>query len=88
MWSQHDPTYLLPIVVMMANYFLITKSEHPFLINVRKDWSPLSRSFLCLYGSAMFIVLPQSYSIAYLSFLISHFIIRELRRKPCLDIRF
>lgn len=34
-YASHDPTYFMPIVVILANYYLLHKSEHPFLVNVR-----------------------------------------------------
>ena len=81
----HDPSFTLPVLVILTNFILLKGSEHPFLINMRKEWSITWQSLFCLYGSAMFIVLPQSYSIAYLSYLGVHLVIRALRRKPCLD---
>ena len=41
-----------------------------------------------MYGSAAFIVLPQTFSIAYISYAITHMLIRIVRRKPDLDQRF
>jgi hypothetical protein len=61
---------------MVSNYLLLTHSEHPFLVNVRKDWTVLARGLLCLYGSAAFIVLPQSFSIAYISYAFTHMVVR------------
>ena len=34
-FAASDPSYLLPIVVMLANYYLLDRSQHPFLVNVR-----------------------------------------------------
>lgn len=34
-FAANDPSYLLPIVVMLANYHLLDRSQHPFLVNVR-----------------------------------------------------
>ena len=116
-WLVHDPYFVLPIVVMAANFNLIKNSEHPFFVNVRRDqnkWvtrlidsargiEPKSKvdptlprdsrislihSVLCLASGVLFIALPQSYSIAYLSYLSTHFAIRAVRRKPCLDTKF
>ena len=34
-WSSHDPTFTLPIAVMLFNYVLLSNSTHPFLVNIR-----------------------------------------------------
>ena len=34
-WSTYDPTFTLPLAVMVLNYNLLTRSRHPFLVNMR-----------------------------------------------------
>jgi len=41
-WSCIDPTYLSPMLIAAVNLWLLRGSEHPFLVNVRQDWSVLS----------------------------------------------
>ena len=77
-WSTYDPTFMLPISVMITNYVLLNSSEHPFLINLRNDWTTTSKALLCLYSSAAFIVLPKSFSIAFLGYAVTHLLIRKV----------
>ena len=80
-WSSHDPTFTLPIGVMIFNYVLLSRSSHPFLVNIRQNWSELARALLVIYGSALTIVLPQSYLISYLAFGTSHLAVRWAQQK-------
>ena len=57
-WSSHDPHFVLPAGVMILNYALIQNSTHPFLVNVRQNWSPFSKAVCVLYGSGLALVLP------------------------------
>ena len=58
-WSSHDPTMLtLPLLVMALNFSLLERSRHPFLVNVRQRWSPMTKALLVLYGSGVAMVLP------------------------------
>lgn len=59
----------LPIVVVLSNYFLLQKSDHPFAIKIREDWPVICKGLLVLYSSAFFTVLPSPYHIAWLSYL-------------------
>ena len=79
-WLTIDSTFILPLFLMGLNYILVQKSDHPFLINVRERWSPLTKSFCILYGSALAIVLPKTYLISYCSFGIAHLLVRSARQ--------
>ena len=57
-WSSYDPTFTMPLAVMVLNYILLSQSRHPFLVNIRKNWSEMAKSMLVIYGSALAIVLP------------------------------
>ena len=57
-WCSHDPLFVLPAFVMALNYSLLENSRHPFLINVRQNWSPFTKALAVLYGSGMALVLP------------------------------
>eukprot|EP00347_Sterkiella_histriomuscorum_P015910 403355219 len=35
---QHDPTFIMPMALMLVNYLLLKNSDHPFLINIRNRW--------------------------------------------------
>ena len=78
-WSSHDPTMVtLPVLVMAMNYTLIQRSRHPFLVNVRQRWTPMSKALFVLYGSGIAMVLPQTYLISYLAFGTTHLLINSL----------
>ena len=75
-WSSYDPTFAMPIAVMILNYTLLNGSSHPFLVNIRQNWSETAKTLLVIYGSSLAIVLPQSYLISYMAFGVSHLIVR------------
>ena len=74
--SAHDPTFTAPIAIMLLNYVLLQKSDHPFLWNIRQNYGFLIKSFLVMASSSVAIVLPQTYLISYLAFGVSHLVIR------------
>ena len=79
-WSSYDATYLMPIAVMLLNYNLLTKSEHPFLVNI-KQMNPFWLQVLVLYSSGLAIVLPRTYLIGYLAYGSTHILLKKLRQR-------
>ena len=71
---------MMPLAVMMLNYVGVMKSEHPFLVNVRKS-NPITVSLFILYGSGLSIILPKTYLISYLAYGTSHLLWRSLRKQ-------
>ena len=69
----------MPIAVMILNYIGLIKSEHPFLVNVRKS-NPLALGLFILYSSGLSIVLPKTYLVSYLAYGTTHLFWRGLRK--------
>ena len=79
-WSSYDATYLMPIAVMLLNYNLLKKSEHPFLVNIRQ-MNPFWLQIFVLYSSGLAIVLPKTYLIGYLAYGSTHILLRTLKQR-------
>jgi len=58
----------MPFLAVILNYMLLNNSSHPWLVNVRQSWSPFYQLLASVYLSAALIVLPQSFTWAYLSY--------------------
>ena len=71
-FCSHDPTFTLPALAIPLSYLLLNNSLHPGLINIRENWTPLAKLLASVYVSCGLIVLPQSYSIAFLSYGLMH----------------
>jgi hypothetical protein len=74
----YDQTFVLPLCLMSLTYQLVRHSEHPFLINLRTRWHPVSLGLLVIYSTCLTIVLPQTYLISYMAFVSSHIAVRGL----------
>ena len=73
----YDPTFILPMAFMSLNYLLLQRSDHPFLINLRNNWSPITKGLLIIYASAFSIVLPQTYLVSWIGFGMTHLVVKE-----------
>ena len=71
-FCEHDPTFIFPVGIIALNYILLNNSAHPWLINIRESWTPFWKMLGMVYLSSGFIVLPQSFSIAYMSYGLTH----------------
>ena len=71
-FCEHDPTFTTPVLAVILNYCILRNSEHPWLVNVREGWTPFYQLLASVYLSAAFIVLPQSFTWAYLSYGLAH----------------
>ena len=54
----HDPTFTAPIAIMILNYILLQRSDHPFLFNIRQNYGFLFKATLVMASSSVAIVLP------------------------------
>jgi len=57
-FCNHDPTFILPALIIPLNYLMLNNSTHPFLINIREGWTPLFKLLASVYISFGFIILP------------------------------
>lgn len=77
-WSSFDPSFSMPALLMIMNYTLIQNSKHPFLVNIRQNWTPFSKALCIIYGTGITMVLPQTYLISYLAFGTTHLIVTKM----------
>jgi hypothetical protein len=51
-----DPTFITPIAIILINYFLMSRSAHPFLVHLRQR--RLEAWNLAFMGGLLFVPLP------------------------------
>ena len=78
LFTQHDTYFIGPIFCVAMNYALIQASRHPWLVNVREGWSDTAKWATSLYAAAPFIVMPQSMTVAWLSYGTVHLLMNRL----------
>jgi membrane protein insertase Oxa1/YidC/SpoIIIJ len=73
--ATHDSLYILPVLIFINNYFFIKVTDHPWLIN----WSRTGKMkiiYLSLFMSLFSVFWPKCYCISWLSYSITHIIIK------------
>lgn len=77
-----DPTYISPVLVMLLNYLLVGKSDHPFLVHIRQRklmvWNIAFMSGLAVsIMPAVRLSTTQLYNSTYLGFVLMHILLRS-----------
>ena len=81
MFFDIDTYFIGPVFCVGVNYLILHKSQHPWLINIREGWSNVAKLSAALYMAAPFIILPQSFTVAWLSYGAVHMFMREIGRR-------
>lgn len=77
-----DPTYISPVLVMLLNYLLVGKSDHPFLVHLRQRklvaWNIAFMSGLAVsIMPAVRLNATQLYNSTYFGFILMHILLRS-----------
>lgn len=76
--SMHDPYFVLPVGVMVVNYFILSGSRHPFFIHlVRKENRLMCFNFAFASG-LLFVAAPAIYPLSYIGLALGHLSMRSL----------
>jgi hypothetical protein len=77
--ATYDAYFLFPVIMIINNYFLIKKIEHPWLINYQKN------NLKLLYISFIFgifsLIWPKCYCISLISYSVTHILIKIISNK-------
>ncbi len=77
--AYYDINFILPVLMMINNFILIKKIDHPWLINYRNN--NLKILYLSFVLGIFTIVWPKSYCLSYLSYSLTHIVVKIIADK-------
>lgn len=75
--ASHDIYFILPVLVIINNFLLIRKIDHPWLINYRDN--KMKILYISFILGIFSIFVPKCYCISYLSYCLTHMIIKTIQ---------
>lgn len=76
--ATHDSFFIFPIFIFINNFFLLKIIKHPWLINYSTEGNKVKLIYLAFGTSIFSIFWPKCYCISWLSYSLTHIIIRMI----------
>jgi hypothetical protein len=67
---------MLPIPIILLNYFIISKSRHPFLIHLVRPENKLMCFTIAFMGGLLFAPTHSVHQLSYIGLAIGHLLVR------------
>lgn len=75
----HDPKFITPLLIILANFVILKKSRHPFLININHPGNVFHCFNFAFMSGLIFVPVPGIYHFAYLGLALGHILQRSCR---------